>query len=340
MQRLTRILILTLTSIVIAFSPVFAAQTRWQEIVDREAGFMISFPGKPTYQQTVAPKTGLPFEVYSFYYNGNLLQVTFQPINPAPRTALEVNQVLSNSAEVYADGLIGQAKLPDGGRQFDNLMETKSGTLHLRTRLYVHSGKLFALSCGSYEVDGVNERLAERFFSSFSFTASPLRRGATSRMSASRTPARQVEENVRWYNYRAPDGSFVVDFPGKPDYLTLKVSGTNATLHRYHYSFGENKFMISYYDTDVIGNREEAARQAMANYIAGYPDWRLLRKDKLPSGDYYVEMRGMVAGFLIRTQTRIYVRSHRIYYVTSYTQNLSGPNKSDVSRFFSSFRFL
>lgn len=162
MRRLTRILLFT--SIVTALSPAFAAQIRWQEVVDREAGFIVSFPGKPTYQQTAAPETGLPFEVYSFYYNGNLLQITFQPINPAPRTALEVNQVLSNSARVYTDGLISQAKLPDGGRQFDNLMETKSGTLHIRTRLYVHSGKLFALSCGSYDVDGVDEGLAEWFF--------------------------------------------------------------------------------------------------------------------------------------------------------------------------------
>lgn len=100
MRRLARILLFT--SIVIAFSPAFATQIRWQEIVDREAGFIVSFPGKPTYQQTIAPQTGLPFEVYSFYYNGNLLQITFQPINPVPRTALEVNQVLSNSAEVYA----------------------------------------------------------------------------------------------------------------------------------------------------------------------------------------------------------------------------------------------
>src|SRR5829696_3930410 len=104
MRRLTHILLLS--SIVIAVSPAFAAQIRWQEIVDREAGFTISFPGKPTYQQAIAPETGLPFEVYSFYYNGNLLQITFQPINPVPRTASEVNQVLSNSAGVYADGLI------------------------------------------------------------------------------------------------------------------------------------------------------------------------------------------------------------------------------------------
>jgi hypothetical protein len=338
MRRLARILLLT--SIVTVLSPTLAAQIRWQEVVDREAGFIVSFPGKPTYKQTVAPETGLPFEVYSFYYNGNLLQITFQPINPAPRTALEVNQVLSNSADVYAAGLVSQVKLPGGGRQFDNLMETKSGTLQIRTRLYIRSGKLFTLSCGSYEVDGIDEGLAERFFSSFGFTDSSLRRGTTSGRSTSRRPARKDERNTRRYAYRAPDGDFIVEFPGKPDYLTLKVTGTNSTLHRYHYSLGENKFMVSYYDTDLIGNPEKITQQAVVNYIAAYPDWRLIRKDQLPDGGYYVEMRGVAAGFHVRTQTRIYLRSTRIYYVTTHTQNLSGPNKSDINRFFSSFHFL
>lgn len=219
-------------------------------------------------------------------------------------------------------------------------MKTKSGPLHIRTRLYVHGGKLFVLSCGSYEVDGIDEGLAERFFSSFGFTDSSPRRGPTSGRSASRRSARKGERNARWYNYRAPDGDFIVEFPDKPDYLTLKVPGTNSTLHRYHYSLGENKFMVSYYDTNVIGNMEDITRRATANYIASYPNWQLIRKDQLPDGGYYVEMWGVAAGFHVRTQTRIYLRNTRIYYVTSHTQNLSGPNKSDVSRFFSSFHFL
>jgi hypothetical protein len=173
MQRLTRTL--TFAVMVIAASPAPAAQIRWQQIVDREAGFIVSFPGQPAYRETTAEETGLPFEVYSFYYNGNLLQVTFQPIEPAPRTALEVNQVLSDSARVYAGGLIRQEKLPGGGRQLDNLLETKSGALHLRTRLYVHRGKLFGLSCGSYEADGIDEGIAGQFFSSLQFYRLPDR---------------------------------------------------------------------------------------------------------------------------------------------------------------------
>lgn len=338
MQRLTRTL--TFAVMVIAASPALAAQIRWQQVVDREAGFTVSFPGQPAYRETTAEETGLPFEVYSFYYNGNLLQVTFQPLEPAPKTALEVNQVLSNSAKVYAGGLIGQEKLPDGGRQLDNLLETKSGTLHLRTRLYVHRGKLFDLSCGSYEADGIDERLAEQFFSSFSFTDSLSGRRATPARKAVRDSAPGGGKPARWYTFNAPDGDFVVEFPGRPDYLTLKVPGTNAPMRRYHYFFGENKFMVSYYDTDVVGDPGEITRLATLHYIADYPDWQLMRKEQLPDGGYYVEMRGMVSGFPILTQTRVYLRGRRIYYVTSHTQNLSGPNKSDVDRFFSSFRFL
>jgi hypothetical protein len=53
------------------------AQINWQRITDQEAGFSISFPGKPTYHQLTNPITGDPTESYSFVYNGHHLQILF-----------------------------------------------------------------------------------------------------------------------------------------------------------------------------------------------------------------------------------------------------------------------
>src|SRR3712207_4457061 len=79
-----------------------ASQAGWQRITDREAGFTINFPGRPAYGESTAPETGQPLETYSFYYNGNTLHIAFGPIIPSPKTTMQVNKVLSDTANVYA----------------------------------------------------------------------------------------------------------------------------------------------------------------------------------------------------------------------------------------------
>jgi hypothetical protein len=41
-------------------SSISVAQVTWHKITDQEAGFTVSFPGQPTYQESTAPETGLP----------------------------------------------------------------------------------------------------------------------------------------------------------------------------------------------------------------------------------------------------------------------------------------
>lgn len=341
---LARLLWITLTALVFATGTfVSTAQNGWQSVTDKDAGFTISFPGRPEYGESTAPETGLPLETYSFYYNGNMLHIAFAPIVPAPRTALEINRVLSDTADVYArnaGNLLRQEKLSNGGRQFDNIVKTPSGTLHLRSRVYVHQGKMFTLSCGSYAQDGIDEQLAERFFSSFSFMSDSPKRQVTARRTAPKKSSARVAGRVRWHMLRGPNGDFIAEFPGKPDYSIDTSSSTSPPLHTYRFAYGENFFAVSYRERSEPGaSPEQELKQALKNYHAALPGWELLRQTEMPDG-YLIEHRGMSTGYPILSRTRLYLRGSRLYFVTSMTKNLSGPNKDDVTRFSSSFRFL
>lgn len=320
---------------------VSAAQKGWQRITDREAGFTVSFPGSPTYGESTAPETGQPLETYTFYYNGNTLHIAFGPIVPAPRTVMEINKVLSDTAEVYArnaGNLLRQEKLPDGGRQFYNLVKTPLGTMHLRSRVYVRRGMMFTLSCGSYAQDGIDEQAAEQFFSSFSFINISPDGPATARRNVPKRSSPRVVTGGRWYTLREPDTDFLAEFPSKPDYSVNNSSGT--ALYQYRFAHGENFFSVSYRERYEPGaSAEEELKLALKNYNAALPGWELLRQMKIPSG-YLIEHRGMSTGYPMVAQTRLYLHGSRLYYVMVMTKNLSGPNKDDVARFFSSFRFL
>ncbi len=321
---------------------VSAAQNGWQRIMDQEAGFTISFPGRPAYEGSTDPETGQPLETYSFYYNGNLLLIAFTPLVPTPRTAQQVNLALSNTAGVYARNagdLLRQEKLPGNGRQFDNLVKTPSGTLHLRSRVYVRNGMMFTLSCGSYSQDGIDERIAEQFFSSFSFTNdSPKRREVARRNALKKSPEGAVSN--RWYTLRSLNRDFVVEFPGQPEYSIDRSFTDGIPLHQYRFFYGENFFSVSYRERSEPGaTTEQELKQALKNYYTATPGWVLLRQVDLPDG-YLIEQRGVTSGYPIFARTRLYLRGTRLYFVTCMTKNLSGPNKIDVGRFFSSFQFL
>jgi hypothetical protein len=340
---MARYALFTLVSLITvgALSQASPAQVTWQRITDNGAGFTISFPGRPAYSESTVPETGEPLESYEFYYNSHTLRIGFGPFTRAPMTAAEVNRLLGDIAGLYARGtgnLLRQEKLPDGGRQFDNLVKDASGTLHLRSRVYVRRGMVYTLSCGSYAPDGIDERIAEQFFSSFSFINVPPGRQVNSRRGAARkTPPKGIASN-RWYTLRGPDGDFLAELPGKPDYSVATSSG--AALHQYRFAHGENFFYISYREREEPGGSDERElKQALQRYHAGLPGWELLRQVEMPDG-YLLEHRGMSTGYPILARTRLYLRGPRLYYVTVMTRNLSGPNKADVGRFFSSFRLL
>ncbi len=341
---LTHLMWIIFTALVFATGTlVSTAQNGWQRITDQEAGFTLSFPGRPEYGESTAPETGQPLETYSFYYNGNLLQIAFGPMVPAPRTVMQVNRALSDTADVYArnaGNLLRQEKLPDGGRQFDNIVKTPSGTLNLRSRVHIHRGKMFTLSCGSYAQDGIDKQIAERFFSSFSFMRDSPRRQVSARRTAPKKLSPKVTDRIRWHRLLGPNADFIAEFPGKPEYSIDTSSSAGPPLHTYRFTYGENFFAVSYRERSQPGaSPEQELKQALKNYHAALPGWELRRQAEMPDG-YLIEHRGMLTGYPILSRTRLYLRGSRLYFVSSMTKNLSGPNKDDVTRFFSSFRFL
>lgn len=341
MRCLIKPLFQVLLTTIVVVSSAYAAQVKWQQIHDQEAGFSISFPGRPTYSESTVSETGEPLESYEFYYNGHTLNIGFGPFTRAPMTAVETSRLLSDIAGLYARGtgnLLRQEKLPGGGRQFDNLVKDASGTLHLRSRVYVRRGMVYTLSCGSYAPEGIDERIAEQFFSSFSFTDVRPGRPVNSRRGAARRTSPKGIDSSRWHTLRGPDGDFVAAFPGKPDYSVY--TGSGVAFHQYRFAHGENAFFVSYREREEPGGSDERElKKALKRYHDGLPGWELLRQVETPYG-YLIEHRGMSAGFPVLNRGRIYLRGPRLYYVTVMTKNLSGPNKDDVNRFFSSFRLL
>jgi len=318
-----------------------AAQDRWQPTTDNEGGFTVNFPGRPKYQQIPNRTYGFTSESYSFYYSNHDLRVSFVPLDPPPRTTAEAFKALNDSSASYTSGygkLVRQEKLPDGGRQYENVYSDRGIRFQARTRLYVRHGNLYTLSCITDASPGIDEQIAEKFFSSFRFPEDLPSRPANPSRRVIRKGAGSTG-HAGWYLLRGPDGDFSAEFPGKPDYSLSPNQQTGLSLHQYLCLFGQNHFAISYRDlAEGESNVEQIAWQAVKALLGTYSGLRLARHSQLPDGGYEVGLRGEMAGELAYMQTRFYTQGRRLYIVSSTAWNLS--ESSDASKFFSSFRFL
>ncbi len=338
MRRLTRFLVaLAITSVTAAA----AVQTAWHEITEREGGFTISFPGSPKYQQVPNRTYGFTSESYSFYYRNHDLRVSFVPLDPLPRTTAEALKALNDSSASYTTGfgkLVKQEKLPDGGRQYENVYSREGRLFQALTRLYVRHGNLYTLSCTTDASPGIDEQIEEKFFSSFKFLEDLPPRPAT-------TPRRVISQgggstrHSKWYVLRGLDGDFSAEFPAKPEYKLSPGQETGRSLHQYLCLFGQNHFAVSYREmVEGEGGVEQIAWQSVKALLEAYPSLRLARHSQLPDGGYEVGLRGEMVGEFAYMQTRFYIRRRRVYIVSSTAWNLS--ESDDTPKFFASFRFL
>jgi hypothetical protein len=335
--------ILLITSIAVAFPQILAAQERWQQITDREAGFTISFPGKPIYEQSADPTLVHQTEKYKLFYNGRLLQITFAPLVRQSRTPTDLSDAFSEISRVQANDsgiLLRQAKLPDGGRQYDNVTTDSNGTAYHRMRVYIRNGRYYAISFSMYASSGLDEREAEQFLSTFRFTenvSAPTRRNGRRTTKTSSDKA----QDRGWYAFRSPNGDFIVDFPGKPEYREFPNPETGIPDHKYYFHLGENTFIVSYREEPAAAAQpEEVMQRAFRKAMDESNGWRILQHIKLQRGGYYIESQGVVDGIPVYMHTKMYLRGNHLYHVSTLTQNLTGPNKDDVVRFLSSFRLL
>jgi hypothetical protein len=317
-------------------------QDAWQQITDREAGFTISFPAKPTYEQSNGPTLTHQTELYKFYYNGRRMQIIFSPLNRQLRNSTELSDAFAEITRVQArDGiLLRQVKLSDGGRQYDNVTTDKFGTAYHRTRVYIRNGRQYALTYSMYAMDGIDEREATRFFSSFRFTNELSARRTTAR-SPSNKPRINNAQHRDWYTFRSPDGDFTADFPGKPEYKEFPNLNTGIPDCKYYFHFGENTFIVSYRQVpEATTQPKEVIKQALERQLINNSQWRVLHHVQMRDGGHYVESQGIADGIPVYMRTKLYLRGTRLYHVSTMTQNLTGPNKDDVVKFLSSFRLL
>jgi hypothetical protein len=183
----TSFVITSVIFIFVASSLALAAQTGWYKLTDSEAGFAISFPAKPKYEQVRNPTTGEPMENYTYNFNQHQLMVTIQYLSNPPRTANELRELLNSSAQLYASGdtvLLRQEKLPGGGREYDNVRRTSEGILYMRSRLYIRNGILYMLSYGTFAPTGIDDGVAGQFLDSFSFKGNTRRKGTVEKRRA------------------------------------------------------------------------------------------------------------------------------------------------------------
>lgn len=252
-----------------------AAQDRWLPTTDKEGSFIISFPGRPQYQQIPNRTYGFTSESYSFYYRNHDLRISFVSLDPQPKTSAESLKALNDSSASYTSGfgkLVRQEKLTDGGRQYENVYSDRSTLMQVRTRLYVRHGNLYTLSCTTDASPGIDEQIAERFFSSFRFLEDLPPRPRTSPRQGIKKGARTTGYSG-WYMLKGPNGDFSVELPSRPDYMFSPNQETGIVLHQYLCKFGDNHYAVSY--RDVVAEEtevEQIARQSVKSLLGSYPD--------------------------------------------------------------------
>jgi hypothetical protein len=329
--------------LLIAQQHTVSSQNTWQQITDGEAGFTISFPAKPIYEQSNDPTLSHQTEKYKFFYNGRYMQIIFASLNKRLQTPADLSDAFAEITRVQAnDGiLLRQVKLPDGGRQYDNVTTDATGTAYHRTRVYIRNGRYYALTYSMYANDGIDERDAERFFSAFRFIESRLGSEATARIGKTGTSNIKNTQRKGWYTFNSPDGSFTADFPGKPDYQEFPNTLTGIPDHKYYFHFGENTFIVSYREEPLAATQpQEVMRRTVEGEMENNSQWRELHHVQMRDGGHYIEIQGIVDGMPVFMRTKIYLRGTRLYHISALTQNLTGPNQADVTRFLSSFRLL
>jgi hypothetical protein len=291
-------------------------QGTWQQITDREAGFTISFPAKPTYEQSNDSTLTHQTELYKFYYNGRRMQIIFAPLNRQLRNSTELSDAFAEITRAQAkDGiLLRQMKLPDGGRQYDNVTTGKFGTAYHRTRVYIRNGRHYALTYSMYATDGIDEREAAQFFTSFRFT-NELPVGRTIARRPSNKPHKDNAQHRGWHTFRSPDGDFTADFPGKPEYKEFPNPNTGIPDYKYYFHYGENTFIVSFRQVPEAATQpREVMRQALERQLGNNSQWRVVRHVQMRDGGHYIESQGVIEGTPVYMRTKLYLRGTRLYH--------------------------
>jgi len=267
--------------------------------------------------------------------------IKFAPLLRVPRNPVELSRAFAEVTKEFSGRgtLVRQEKLQDGGRQYYNVSSESTGRLHMLTRIYIHRGRHYQLVYGTFDPAGIDEQVANSFFSSFKFIEPRHgRMGST----INRLPNESRRSNTKrseWYVLRSRDGDFVVEFPGKPEYDLTSHPDIGTDVHKFHFFFGEDLFVLSYWEIPVAKTEsEQALQRVVSSHIANEKSrGQVLKQVGLPGGGYEIESQGVFNNTSLYSRVRFYLRGARLYTLTTTSPNLPGLNKDNLDRFFASF---
>ena len=176
------IIILFLLSLMILVPELRALET-WSAFTGPDGDFTVFFPGAPERETKTTPQkpfTGQKVELFVYKNNKHSFIASYKDLPPRAGAADEEIILTEYERGLFVDGWLvaGRTPLPDGGFQYEAVMNLPSGSVserpqaRMRSRVYFRGHRTYTLSVMSMDADNFTSD-APRFFSSLRFLKPP-----------------------------------------------------------------------------------------------------------------------------------------------------------------------
>jgi hypothetical protein len=177
-------IIISLLLFLTIFVPEFRAQGTWSTFTAPDRDFTISFPGAPERETKTTPQkpfTGQKVELFVYKNGEHSFIASYKDLSPRA-SAMDEEVILTEYERgLFVDGWLaaGRMSLPDGGFQYEAVMNLPSGNVRekpqarLQSRVYFRGRRrMYTLSIMSADANNFTPD-ALRFFSSLRFLKPP-----------------------------------------------------------------------------------------------------------------------------------------------------------------------
>jgi hypothetical protein len=159
------------------------AQEVWVGFTSPDKDVAVLFPGAPTHESRVTPQkpfTGQKFEAYFYRNDKDSFDLIYKDL-PVKEGEPDMQMMLVEYERgLFVDGwiIVTQMPLPDGGRQYESLMDLPGGKIterrqaRMQSRVYFRGRRMYTLSAMSKDAVKFTSD-APRFFASLSFLKPP-----------------------------------------------------------------------------------------------------------------------------------------------------------------------
>lgn len=217
-----------LMTLLLGLAPISRAQQVWVEFISPDKDIAVLFPDPPTHESRVTPQkpfTGQKFEAY-FYRNGtDSFNLTYKDL-PIKEGTPDTQMMLTEYERgLFVDGwlIVSQTSLPDGGRQYELLMDLPGGKIterrqaRMQSRVYFRGRRMYTLSAMSKDAVTFTPD-APLFFASLRFLKPPPAPPASRRQVLSAKEAVAVRGALKELRHLAAAESIA---PSYDDYVRL-----------------------------------------------------------------------------------------------------------------------